>query len=55
MNVSIYSREAIEAVIAQGDFPEKTAVISFIMYAFKISVIDIIYRAAKIIDLLPIC
>ena len=35
MNVSIYSREAIEAVIAQGDFPEKTAVISFYDPALK--------------------
>ena len=35
MNVSIYSREAIEAVIAQGYFPEKTAVISFYDPALK--------------------
>ncbi|MDD6058886.1 MAG: hypothetical protein PUB97_00715 [Ruminococcus sp.] len=29
MNVTVYSREAIESIIADGKFPEKTAVISF--------------------------
>ena len=29
MNVSVYSREAIESIIADGKFPENTAVISF--------------------------
>ena len=29
MNVSVYSREAIESIIAAGNFPKNTAVISF--------------------------
>ena len=29
MNVSVYSREAIEEIIRRGDFPENTAVISY--------------------------
>ncbi len=35
MNVGIYSREAIESVIADGKFPENTAVISFYDPAIK--------------------
>ena len=29
MRVSVYSRKAIESIIADGKFPENTAVISF--------------------------
>ena len=29
MRVSVYSREAIEHIIAEGSFPDNTAVISF--------------------------
>ena len=29
MRVSVYSREAIEHIIAKGSFPDNTAVISF--------------------------
>ena len=35
MNVSVYSREAIESIIADGKFPENTAVISFYDPAIK--------------------
>ena len=35
MRVSVYSREAIESVIADGKFPENTAVISFYDPAIK--------------------
>ena len=35
MNVSIYSRESIERIIANGKFPENTAVISFYDPAIK--------------------
>lgn len=35
MNVSIYSRESIERIIADGKFPENTAVISFYDPAIK--------------------
>lgn len=35
MNVSIYSREAIESIIAEGEFPDNTAVISFYDPAIK--------------------
>ena len=35
MRVSVYSREAIESVIADGTFPENTAVISFYDPAIK--------------------
>ena len=31
MNVSVYSREAIERIIAEGSFPDNTAVISFMI------------------------
>ena len=35
MTVSVYSREAIESIIADGKFPENTAVISFYDPAIK--------------------
>ena len=35
MNVSVYSRKAIESIIADGKFPENTAVISFYDPAIK--------------------
>ena len=35
MNINIYSREAIEAIIANGRFPDNTAVISFYDPAIK--------------------
>lgn len=35
MNVSVYSREAIESIIAAGNFPKNTAVISFYDPAIK--------------------
>ena len=35
MTVSVYSREAIESIIADGKFPENTAVISFFDPALK--------------------
>lgn len=35
MNVSVYSREAIEFIIAAGNFPKNTAVISFYDPAIK--------------------
>lgn len=35
MKVSVYSREAIESIIADGTFPENTAVISFYDPAIK--------------------
>lgn len=35
MKVSVYSREAIESIIAEGKFPENTAVISFYDPAIK--------------------
>ena len=35
MRVSVYSRKAIEAIIADGKFPENTAVISFCDTALK--------------------
>ena len=35
MTVSVYSREAIESVIADGKFPKNTAVISFCDPALK--------------------
>lgn len=35
MTVSVYSREAIEQIIADGTFPENTAVISFCDPAIK--------------------
>lgn len=35
MKVSVYSRKAIESVIAEGKFPENTAVISFYDPAIK--------------------
>lgn len=41
MNVSIYSREAIEHIIADGSFPDNTAVISF--YDPTIKRIDVDY------------
>ncbi|MGN1223886.1 MAG: hypothetical protein ACI4TG_02125 [Ruminococcus sp.] len=35
MKVSIYSRDVIEGIIADGEFPENTAVISFYDSAIK--------------------
>lgn len=35
MNINIYSRKSIEAIIADGKFPENTAVISFYDPAIK--------------------
>ena len=37
MRVSVYSREAIEHIIAEGSFPDNTAVISF-CYSVRLSV-----------------
>lgn len=35
MNVTIYSREEMEVIISQGEFPKNTVVISFYDFAIK--------------------